>query len=85
MKGQRRDMSAILVEVSGGLARIVAKPLDVEVEVVDLDQLRAGAYKDVHRFWKYSLSARARKYVRANYAELARHLDARVRLEDEDR
>ena len=69
-------MSTILVEVSGGLARVAIKPTRTQVEVIDLDQLREGAYEDVHRYWNDSLSARARKYVRANHPELARRLDA---------
>jgi hypothetical protein len=69
-------MSMILVEVSGGLARVAINPTRAEVEVIDLDQLREGAYEDVHRYWNDSLSARARRHVRANYPEVARRLDA---------
>ena len=68
-------MSPILVEVSGGLARIATNPTGAEIEVVDLDQLREGTYNDVRRYWKDSLSPRARRYVRASYPHVARRLD----------
>ena len=69
-------MSPILVEVSGGLARVAAKPANAKVEVIDLDQLREGAYEDVHRYWNGVLSPRARTYVRTNHPDVARRLDA---------
>ena len=68
-------MMTILVEVTGGLARVATNPTRAEVEVIDLDQLREGAYEDVHRYWNGSLSAGARKYVRANHPGVARRLD----------
>jgi hypothetical protein len=69
-------MATILVEVSGGLAKVGTSPRRSKVEVVDLDQLREGAYEDVHRYWNDSLSVRARKYVKTNYPDIARHFDA---------
>jgi hypothetical protein len=68
-------MSPILVEVSGGLARAAGESKRTRIEVIDLDQLRGGAYEDLHRYWNDLLSPRARRYVRANYPNVARHLD----------
>jgi hypothetical protein len=68
-------MSSVLVEVSHGLASVVAKPTDTEVEVIDLDQLREGAYEDVRRYWEETLSARARKHVRGKYPQVASRLE----------
>lgn len=69
-------MAQILVEVSRGLARVVANPTDREIEIVDIDQLRAGAYEDARRYWTDSLSDNARVYVKASYPEIANALDA---------
>jgi hypothetical protein len=69
-------MSTVLVEVCGGLARVALKPIRTEVEIIDLDQLREGASEDINRYWNDSLSSRARKYVRANYPEVAGRIDA---------
>jgi hypothetical protein len=65
-----------MMEVSGGLARVLSKPTDVEVEVIDLDQLREGAYEDIQHYWNNSLSARARRYVRTKYPDVARRVQA---------
>jgi hypothetical protein len=69
-------MSQVLVEVSRGLAKVVAKPTEAEVEVIDLDQLRQGAYEDVHRYWIESLSPSARRYVRRKYPKLAHRIES---------
>ena len=63
-------MKTIIVEISGGSARVVRAPKETEVEIIDLDLLREGDSDDVRRYWNDSLSRFARRFIGQKYPRM---------------
>jgi hypothetical protein len=70
-------MDSVLITVRGGIAELGASPNGINVEIIDLDALREGAYDDIQRYWRDGLSARARRYVTVNHPDVARSVRKR--------
>jgi hypothetical protein len=67
-------MTQVFVEVDRGVALVVRQPKGVDVEIIDLDLLRGGAFGDVHRYWNLELSSRARAFVAERRPEIAKSI-----------
>jgi len=69
-------VESVLIVIDKGVAEVITRAKRKTVEIVDLDALKSGAYADVERYWGDCLSARARRYVRSRYPQLAKSLSS---------
>lgn len=67
-------MKTVVVEVSGGIAKVVRAPKETKVEIIDLDLLREGDSDDVRDYWNESLSRSAQRFIRQKYPRMLESL-----------